>query len=85
MSAFLGFWIASVSVDDLRSWRVLLRGFLKVCLLISGSIMLYLVVDAQGVLNVQPDRTKLELDGETRELVRVFCAEDIVRIRTHDV
>jgi hypothetical protein len=47
--------------------------------------MLYLVVDAQGVLNVQPDRTRLELDGETRELVRVFCAEDIVRRRTHDV
>ncbi len=52
---------------------------------LSGSIMLYLVVDAQGVLNVQPDRTRLELDGETRELVRVFCAEDIVRRRTHDV
>ncbi len=47
--------------------------------------MLYLVVDAHGVLNVQPDRTRLELDGKTRELVRVFCAEDIVRRRTHDV
>jgi len=47
--------------------------------------MLYLVVDAQGVLNVQLDRTRLELDGEARELVRVFCTEDIVRRRTHDV
>ncbi len=64
---------------------MLLQGFLKVCLLISGSIMLYLVVDAQGVLNVQLDCTRLELDGETRELVRVFCAEDVVRRRTHDV
>jgi len=31
--------------------------------------MLYLVVDAQGVFNVQPDCTKLELDGKTQELV----------------
>ncbi len=56
MSVFLGIWIASVSVDDLWSWRVLLQGFLKVCLLISGSIMLYLVVDAQGIFSVQSDR-----------------------------
>jgi hypothetical protein len=35
---------------------VLLQGFLKVWLLISGSIMLYLVVDAERIFSAHSDR-----------------------------